>query len=342
MTIDYDASSLQGWVGLPRLLLSWRGTIWQGSLTGPVFWLTQLSHVAILILTGALPILVPDPLDGTGGAKVPYFSCNPASGAMACISLPSVAWSSASIALGLLFFFLVFYSNNCFTRFFTLYGHCVGLGASTMEWVHLVKHYSRRLTSHEDGPPAVRRIQWNCTRLVLAAMHVLYYSLHGSSAGEAIAESEWRMMLARDLLSADEVATLRAYKGFKPFLALSWAVEEAAGLLEEAARCDRSRHHDLGQGTRDEIVLAQFREAAFKFRGHCGQIVNLLKQPVPFPYFHLLNVILVAQLLLLSYALATSGSLHPSLSIIVLVFISVVILGMRGLAVQLSSALHLS
>ena len=34
----------------------------------------------------------------------------------------------------------------------------------------------------------------------------------------------------------------------------------------------------------EELVLMQFREVAFKFRGHCGQIINLLKQPVPFPY----------------------------------------------------------
>ena len=33
------------------------------------------------------------------------------------------------------------------------------------------------------------------------------------------------------------------------------------------------------------------------------QIVNILKQPVPFPYFHLLNVMLFITLMFLGYAL---------------------------------------
>ena len=54
---------------------------------------------------------------------------------------------------------------------------------------------------------------------------------------------------------------------------------------------------------RTEALIFQLREAAFKFRGHCGQIAAMLKQPVPFPYFHLLNLMLVINLILLSYAI---------------------------------------
>ena len=89
------------------------------------------------------------------------------------------------------------------------------------------------------------------------------------------------MIGERELLTDDEITALRAYKGMKPFLAVCWALDHVRKQQEALLGADSSAL---------ELVLWQYREVAFKFRGHCGQILNLLKQPVPFPYFHLLNV----------------------------------------------------
>ena len=225
-------------------------------------------------------------------------------------------WPPAVVGLTLLFFFIVFYGNSSYQRFYTLYGHCVGIGGTTMEWVSLVKAHSVGLDE-----PALSTAQWNTTRYILAAAHILYYALHGDS----ISEDEWQMMGARELLSAGELEVLKAYKGFKPFLAVSWGLDAAK------AMCAQTGERDNGWSS------WQFREVAFKFRGHCGQIINLLKQPVPFPYFHLLNVIMLLQLLLLSYALAGFPLIAPYFSTTIIGFSTVVLLGMRGLAVQLSN-----
>ena len=56
-------------------------------------------------------------------------------------------------------------------------------------------------------------------------------------------------------------------------------------------------------------VLGQFRDVAFRFRGHCGQIVNLLRQPVPFPYFHVINFMLSVNLVLVAYSLTFIDSI---------------------------------
>ena len=56
MTIDYDASNLSGWIGMPRLFLRYRGTILAGTLTGPLFWLSNILHLALLILSGRIPL----------------------------------------------------------------------------------------------------------------------------------------------------------------------------------------------------------------------------------------------------------------------------------------------
>ena len=50
-------------------------------------------------------------------------------------------------------------------------------------------------------------------------------------------------------------------------------------------------------------LLSNFRELAFTFRGHCGEISNWMNQPVPYPYFHILSLLLVLDLCLIGYAL---------------------------------------
>ena len=76
--------------------------------------------------------------------------------------------------------------------------------------------------------------------------------------------------LSRHLLSEDEKQAILDYKGFKPFLLLVWALREVEAALPDAK-------HNL----RDVQLLTNFREQAFNFRGHCGQITNWLKLPVP-------------------------------------------------------------
>ena len=230
----------------------------------------------------------------------------------------------ALVSLSLLFFFIVFYNNNSYSRFYTLYGHTVGLGANVMEWTALVKMHS---------VPTDRAGQWNAVRLLLAGMNILYYSLFGGDMDDG----EWARIIERNLLSFEEVMLLKTYKGFKPFLAVCWALEEAQSLVAAKAASDKSVHYDLGQTVRTEHINTQFREVAFAFRGHCGQIINLLKQPVPFPYFHLLNVMLFFQLNAVAYWLASMPGNLPYFSIPVMAIVSIVLIGMRGLAVQLSN-----
>lgn len=334
MTIEYDAGTLTGWCGLPRLLLRWQGTILHGALLGPMFWLVNLSHIAYLILGGRIEIRVPHGgmfgggnSTGAGagtGSEVEWRVWTP-------LSLPVLPWSTAVVGLTLLFFFIVFYGNASYGRFYQLYGHCVGIGGTTMEWVALVKQHSAGMREPERSSA-----QWNAVRFVLAAGHLLYYALHG----DGLSDDEWQMIVLRDLLTEGEVEALKAYKGMKPFLAICWGLDHAK-LMFARAHHPHLQHNSAASVHAEELMMAPMREVAFKMRGHMGQIINLLKQPVPFPYFHLLNCILLVQLLLISYALAGVGSgtgaLAPYFSIGIMAFITIVLLGMRGLAVQLSN-----
>ena len=53
---------------------------------------------------------------------------------------------------------------------------------------------------------------------------------------------------------------------------------------------------------RPQDLLQEFRDITFSFRGHCGQITNWLNQPVPWPYYHGLNFVLVIDLLVTAAA----------------------------------------
>jgi len=321
MTIPYNAESLSGsWVGFPRLFLRYKGTILSGTLCGPMFWLTNLLHLALCFIGGRFDIK--EKVDAANGTKV-WEEWHP-------VDLIQVDWASTLVGMPLLFFFIVFYNNNSYNRFYQLYGHCVGMGGRCMEWTYLIKAHSL---------PEDRAGQWNSVRFVLAAMNILYYSLFGDDG--SMDEDEWSVIMARNLLSVNEVSLLRAYKGFKPFLCLNWAADEAERLLSARMQAEAMRNPTAaayGMEVRTQMLLHEFRAVAFDFRNHCGQIINTLKQPVPFPYFHLLNVMLLVQLLALAYVLASSDhAIPPVYSIPIMFLVSVVLIGMRGLAVKLAN-----
>ena len=60
---------------------------------------------------------------------------------------------------------------------------------------------------------------------------------------------------------------------------------------------------------------------ALALRGHCSAVVDLLAQPVPFPYYWTLNLMLAVNLLLIAYAMIGAATLMsiPTYFIIVLV-----------------------
>ena len=57
-------------------------------------------------------------------------------------------------------------------------------------------------------------------------------------------------------------------------------------LREEEARDPSERMSLLS----DPLIMAEFRALAQGFRRSCTSITNQLKQPVPFPYYHVLNL----------------------------------------------------
>ena len=120
-------------------------------------------------------------------------------------------WKLTATPTSLLVFFLVFYSGNCYARYYAFYSKCTGMGGCVMSWVGLLRVYF---------PKASVKQLWNLARYPMASVYVLYFSLAGgaSDGGKLVTDQEWAVLLQTSLLSSEEVAKLKGYRGFKPFL----------------------------------------------------------------------------------------------------------------------------
>jgi len=117
------------------------------------------------------------------------------------------------------------------------------------------------------------------------------------------------------------------------FLPVIWALAE----VDEGLKADlAAKSHDkLGENLRATQTLDAFRELGFAFRGHCGQITNWLKEPVPLPYFCFLYLLLLIDLVLLSLGLV-SLDFGRALTLLSFLAVLVTFLGLKNVAVAMS------
>ena len=238
MTIVYDASELNE----ISVLMRWRGTVLAMVLTRPVIWILVGIHYLFLHLQ----------LEREN------------------IQMPKLPWPIVAVPTGLLTFFLVFYSGNCFRRYYTLYGRCMAMNGAVMSWVGLCRVFFNSASSET---------LWNLSRHMLASVYVHYFTLGGdaSDGGKLITDSEWAIVMRHRMLSEQERQQLSAYPGFKPFLLQCWALQA----VNEHLASDAKRAGGAS--------LAAFQAQAFALRHECSEVVNTLAQPVPFPYFHVVG-----------------------------------------------------
>ena len=349
MGLHYDPE-LPFW----RTLFNCSGSVIPMVARTPMFILELLFHVALLGLDRFVPVngvnaaldnssggsiadqeevvLATDGDDGSGsherrsmlaaaysaycGDYARVWSPAASSGQRGCMFLWYLEWRAVAAVTALLTFFIVFYGSQSYARFRFFYSHCVGMSGTAMNWTTLVRNHLPR-----DG-----QLQWNATRLILASMHLQYYTLNDSAAGAAISADEERRILERNLLTPLEMQRIRAYKGFKPYLPLVWAQREVSVAIEASDNLPRC----------DAMLMHHFRDLAFVFRGHCGQITNELIEPVPFPYFHMLTLLLFADLLAISWSLVTLG-FHPLLTVLIYMLLCLLFIGLKEVAVQMSN-----
>jgi len=200
------------------------------------------------------------------------------------IHMPPMAWKTCTIPIFLLTIFLVFFAKSCLSRYFALYKKCMAMALAVDNYTSLLRDYF---------PVAKEEELFSLARYPIASLYLTYFQLSGvnSDGGASITESEATQLTNNGLLTPAEMKQVQAYKGFRPFLMQMWALKSIAHRL----------HNDPAK--RPGISLKSFETQILKLREQSHDIVDWVNAPVPFPYFHTVNLMLVLNLLLCAYAL---------------------------------------
>ena len=219
----------------------------------------------------------------------------------------------SKVSTTFLVFFIVYYGGQCYNRYYTMYQSCMQMGGDVQCWVGLCRVYF---------PTATPDILWNLSRHMVASVYFLYFELGGlaSDGGRVITEAEWSVLFRSSLISQSERKVLEKYRGSRFFLMQSWALRLAA---DQMTKPDKAPGADIRELEKYALSL---REAG-------GNISNLLKQPVPFPMYHMLMLLISINLLIVSYAMIEASTI---MSIPVFFIICFVALGLKETALALS------
>ena len=194
------------------------------------------------------------------------------------------AVAGGPVPQALLTFFVVF-SGSCYSRYYALYGapareqSCAGWGCC--EYSSMT-----RAPSKVEPEPA---------RHCLGLHPLLHAGRRCPSGGKLrMRPSGRRDGTSHALCRGAQSGPL--YEGFKPFLLQEWALQAVKSTRIRREALDRRRHR-------------AFHGAGARVRKNCAETVSLLAQPVPFPYFHVINFMLSVNLVLVAYSLTFIDSI---------------------------------
>lgn len=221
--------------------------------------------------------------------------------------------NATAVVASMLVFFSVFYGGNCYTRYFAFYAACMGMHGAIVQYAGLVRVFL---------PQATPQQHWNACRHMIASAYMLYFELGGDASlgGEEVSETEWSILHRLQLIDPSERNVLEGHAGSRSQLLQSWGIEGMVQLL-------RALPADTG------ATLAPFQDQALVMRSHELSIKNQLQQPIPYPYYALLMLMLCVNLVLLAYTLTAVGTF---MSVPVYFITCLVLLGLKDVSCGLS------
>jgi hypothetical protein len=304
-------------------LLTITGTALPAIARSPIFWALFLLHLIFFIIVKYKPCqigedglkLVPGCLDGKESLnKVP------------------LAIGDLGPLNTLASFFVVFYSGNCFTRYTTMYGAAIAIQGK----MHNISLYVRSYFIQ----PATR---WNVIRYLLASHFIFYWSLrrrmydwknsqyheNPGSFGDICRD----VLIPKGVLIPIEATQLAEYKGNKHKLLFSWSIIALKRIMQASMPTGEKGNPMLHSEFEQTSLTTDLKKEIVELRGAIGLIDNSMLFPIPFQYYHMVNMTVFINLSFLSYAFALRDSW---LTIFIFPLIVFVILGLLQTANSLS------
>lgn len=214
----------------------------------------------------------------------------------------------------LMTFFVCFYNGHQFGR----YNHLYDVVQDLLEIV--VQLCAKLRVEIPD-----RQLQRKIAKLVVASVIMFFFERSGGQDGGAVSRNEFSQLWHLQLLGEDEMRALKAHcrnlKGdsLASFLLLQWAMELLMSRTENPP--DR------------EDFLAGMLGQMYKVRACQAFVIQTMELPMPFQYFHIMNFMLILNLMLWAYALACQDSWFAPF---IYVFVQMMFQGIRELSTSLS------
>mmetsp|Transcript_4487 Transcript_4487/g.10429 ORF Transcript_4487/g.10429 Transcript_4487/m.10429 type:complete len:620 (+) Transcript_4487:114-1973(+) len=224
-------------------------------------------------------------------------------------------WECAETVQFFMTFFITFYNRHCYSRYHYLYRGCMDIIDSALLFMLelSVSLNNRELEQHR----------------VLSAKYVLaaVFSFFMGLTGGDLERKEWKELVFKGLLTNTEMDALMDYPGGKVIqVLLNWAMQVVDDALKHdvlwSDRSERIAHvyNRLHVHTVDLFLASQ-------------EVSHLVALPIPFPYFHLMNLVLMLNFLLVGMVLALFKNLF---TIVPYTLILLFFLGLRQVATELA------
>lgn len=205
-------------------------------------------------------------------------------------------------------FFEVFYTNQCFSRYLGLYGVSGKITGLVYDLILILRIFA--------GVKGYAHTKLS-VRFALVAIFLNFYEVHH---GDAVSDEEWKTLMDHGLLRSSEKDMLVGLKKHqRSHVLLLWAADVA----KEGLAVAKAPGNALKQ------VLAPLLE----MRADQQELLNTAALPIPFQYYHLLNAMVLFNLVLWGYAMAICESVFASL---IYMMCSLIFMGMLELADELS------
>jgi len=230
----------------------------------------------------------------------------------------NLPWELTGVTGGLMTFFVVFYNSHVFGRYNDIYDLTQAMSEDVLQIASMLRVQI----------PNNKAVQRKGAKLVLASCFMFFFerSVCPEEPGKLISKRELSQLFFLELLDKDEINAVRTHaKRFgidavPSMLLLQWVAE-----LVLAVTDDPEDRFDMLQG---------FWGRLYSLRRCQAQVVQKLDMPMPFQYFHIMNFMLVLNLVLWAYALGCQDSwFAPGICM----FVQMMFQGIRELSTSLAN-----
>lgn len=226
----------------------------------------------------------------------------------------SISWADMGVISALTTFFEVFYTGQSYGRFCHQYEQIKSL-------MSVVCDFSFEATCHitEAAPQHVRL----ATRYFLASVILFFMEIQHHTQSQEMEELE-----SSDLILEHEVAWLMKYSvKQRSILMLHWS----AKITRDGFMLFEKSFENPKRIPKNAMVDALNNQS--KARDLMQDIIDTVRLPLPFQYFHLLNMMIVVNLILWGYGMALTHSIFGPM---VYFLAATIFMGMMELSTQLS------